>query len=336
MSDQFDDTPVGDPTLPDEELLRVNLAATGSYQWATWLADALRADPVIAPRVVEHDGWQTWGRPPPQFTFTPRFVLSHHTACGTTSTPDQCVQQVFYVDHGDTPAPIAQLLITRDLNVHIGAAGRANHAGSGTWPDGTEGNGMAIGIEVCNNGVGEPWSDGLVDTYARVAAAIFDYVGYPYTDRLDTHAAYTARKPNNSNVKIDPAGPATWRPQGGTWGLDEWRAHVEPYLRQVEPGPPINPPTTPGGTDDMAQVVAKDGKFACWVTNQCVRVWIDGSKGGSTGRGGSVALAQQLFECGQADGSVFDMSNDEMMQFVKKVGQLEGYGIVVGPDPGDV
>lgn len=336
MSDlnTFDDFPVGDN---DNDIALLRASMKGTYLWATWLADALRADPVLAPYVVEEPGWESRGRPPSDFSFTPHFVLSHHTACGTGTTPQQCIQQITYNGNSGAPPPISQLLISREPIVYILAAGRANHAGSGTWMDGTEGNGFAIGIEVCNNGTGERWGDLQVELYRRTAAAIFNHFGYYSTDRVDTHFAYTHRKPNNDNVKIDPAGPADFWPQGGTWDLGAWQNEVGKYIGDWPNPNPIPPKPNPNPeSDDMAQVVAKEGKYACWVTNQCVRTWIDGSKGGQTSRGGSLALAQQLFECNQVDGTVFDMSNDEMMQYVKMVGQLEGYGIVVGPDPGDV
>ena len=142
---------------------------------ATWLADALRAQPGL--KVVEHQGWQTRGRP---YTFDGSYgVLFHHTASakggGAAPSLGSCLN-----GRSDLPGPLCHVMVGRDGTAHVVAAGYANHAGFGgpLWNVPKDsGNKYLMGVEVENDGVGEPWSDTLLAACDRVFAAILTHQG---------------------------------------------------------------------------------------------------------------------------------------------------------------
>lgn len=104
-------------------------------------------------------------------TIHPRGVLEHHTAspAGSGDLPSlsTCI-------HGrrDVPGPLCQILIGRAGTVAVVTDGLANHSGAGNWPGITSGNDQLIGVEIENNGVGEPWSLGLLVVAAKVTARL--------------------------------------------------------------------------------------------------------------------------------------------------------------------
>lgn len=114
--------------------------------------------------VAEEPGWQTRGSD----QFNPRGLVLHHTAgAARGNAPSLAV-----CTHGraDLPGPLCHVLIGRDGTCHVIAAGRANHAGAGSW-NGLAGNASVYGIEVENIGTGaEPWTEELLDITARAAA----------------------------------------------------------------------------------------------------------------------------------------------------------------------
>ena len=175
----------------------------------TWLADVARDAGLL---VIEEPGWLTRGAP---FRHSIDGVIGHHTAfakgrpCPSTRT--------LIVGRPDLDGPLAQYQICRDAEVHVIAAGIANHAGTGRWPgignpSRAEGgvNGSTVGIEAENDGVGEPWPRVQMDAYAVLAAAVLDYIG---KDETHFAAHYEWRLP--VGYKLDPRG--TWLGTDGDW-----------------------------------------------------------------------------------------------------------------------
>lgn len=135
---------------------------------ATWIADALRDYQL---KVEEVRGWRTRGSE----SFAPAGVVVHHTAGssqGNAPSLNVCIN-----GRSDLPGPLCQVLVGRDGTCYVIAAGRANHAGAGTWA-GLRGNGSVFGIEAENVGtVREPWKPPLVDVMVRASAALIDGLG---------------------------------------------------------------------------------------------------------------------------------------------------------------
>jgi hypothetical protein len=190
-------------------------------------------------------------------------VLCHHTASPTTSTLDT---NLYVVKNGNAvaPGPIAQVMLWRDGTYYAIAAGKANHAGAGgpfsDWlpassPSNSLGNDRLIGIEAVNNGMGEPWSDAMLDAYEIGVAAILKHLGWDESRVLTHHEWAPSRK-------IDPAGPNGGRiaflPNSITWDGDSWRARIH---ERLNPPPPPPTPEPPVYDEDMG-TLWRDQRFA--------------------------------------------------------------------------
>ncbi len=145
-------------------------------------------------------GWQTRG----SSSFDPRGHVCHHDAGSNWSTPPG----ILISGRSDLAGPLCNFALGRDGIVWMVAAGRANHAGTGSWR-GLVGNASVWGTEANNRGTGEMWPDVQIDAYARLCAATCEFSGFS-AEMVCRHAEWTSRK-------IDPAGP--WH-DGHDWARD--------------------------------------------------------------------------------------------------------------------
>ena len=136
----------------------------------TWLAQVLKDAGL---KVAEQPGWEDRGRGPMGVV---RGVICHHTAGPKTGIMPSL--KVITDGRPDLPGPLAQLGLGRDGTWFIVAAGRANHAGAGSWKGVTAGNSSFIGIEAENMGTAaDPWPGVQMDAYKRGVAAILKKLG---------------------------------------------------------------------------------------------------------------------------------------------------------------
>ncbi len=136
----------------------------------TWLAEVLEDAGL---KVAEQPGWRTRGRGD---VGTIKGVICHHTA----GPPHGIMPSLGIVTNGrpDLAGPLAQLCLGRDGTFFVVAAGRANHAGGGSWQSITTGNSSFIGIEAENTGLtNDPWPAVQIDAYSRGVAAILKKIG---------------------------------------------------------------------------------------------------------------------------------------------------------------
>lgn len=198
-----------------------------------WLARALRTEGVT---VVEHPGWLTRGRELGDV----QGVICHHTAGptrGNAPSLGTCVN-----GRSDLPGPLAQIVLGRDGTAYVIAAGKANHAGTGSWR-GITGNSHVLGIEAENTGRGEPWGAAQYDAYVRCCAAICRHERLS-ADRVCGHKEWAPRR------KIDPA------------GIDMPAFRLKVAARLGRP-PTTTPPPEPGGflmaltDDEQRELLAK-------------------------------------------------------------------------------
>lgn len=252
-----------------------------TYRWLTDLDQALTAGGVdyveVGPSAADATGassWRTRGRPASTGPFDVAGVLCHHTAspAGTDAATDI---RVILAGNAEAPGPIAQLYVGRDAVCYLIAAGRANHGGRGRRPGIDTGgcadmNAALIGIEVGNNGIGERWTDPVIDLYGALVAALCEWYGWA-TPSVYLHAT-TGPPSGGCNSKIDPAGPWEREPSlvgSTTWNLDTWRGYVDEHRAAAPPEP--TPTPTPSQGDDMFinkgtyATFAAAGAFCSWI-----------------------------------------------------------------------
>jgi hypothetical protein len=136
----------------------------------TWLPDVLRAAGL---KVALVDGWETRGTDNVRKTLG---VICHHTA--TVGGGNMPTLGLLIKGREDLKGPLCQLGLGRDGTYYVVAAGRANHAGPGSWNGIVTGNSSFIGIEAENSGrKDDPWPEVQVDAYHRGVAAILAHVG---------------------------------------------------------------------------------------------------------------------------------------------------------------
>ena len=140
----------------------------------TWLADILRA---AGCQVREDDqSWKTRG----SITFEPRGLIIHATAGGLAQGNDSAYN-VLVNGRVGLAGPIAQVMVERGTGRwRPVCSGRSNHAKTG-WAGNCNGLGNTnlIGIEYHHaNTAAEPWTEQMLDNYARGAAAICRHMGW--------------------------------------------------------------------------------------------------------------------------------------------------------------
>jgi hypothetical protein len=212
-------------------------ALAADYEWATWLADVLRA---VGCSVVEYPGWKTRGRPRSAGRFQPRGVIWHHDASAKGPSPyvaKFCAEQG-RPDEG-IPAPLAQCWVCMGCKGahpvgtwHILAAGRANHAGTGRGWGGfpkDSGNAAAIGVET-DNTTGEPTPADMLRSLVSGTAAIMRRLRANPGTMLAGHKEYAlGRKTDPDDINMSTA-----------------RGEVaDEMVRQAQPGATPKPPTKP-------------------------------------------------------------------------------------------
>jgi peptidoglycan hydrolase-like protein with peptidoglycan-binding domain len=143
----------------------------------TWLPQVLEEAGL---KVSLVDGWETRGQGDVGDIFG---IICHHT--GTSNPQRLNMPTLRSLRDGRKasaklqalPGPLAQLGLARDGTFFVVAAGRAIHAGKGSF-QGVSGNRHFIGIEAENEGsMGDfPWPDAQLDAYQRGVAAILKHL----------------------------------------------------------------------------------------------------------------------------------------------------------------
>jgi len=214
--------------------------------YLTGMADWFRAAGL---KVVEYDGWKTRSRSSGGYdTGRPWGVMWHHTASNTSPEND-----ANYMCSGSPDRPIANLMIARDGTVWVLAAGATNTNGKGSgvvWskgrvPDDSM-NTYAVGMEICNSGVGEAYSEAQIDGAFGASIAVIQNLGLTPTD-LSEHNTYAPDR------KIDPATAAGvqggWKPDSstssGTWDVNDLISEHAARCHQQGPEPAPEPEPEP-------------------------------------------------------------------------------------------
>ena len=164
----------------------------------TWLPEVLEAAGL---KVAETPGWRTRGRAEMGRV---RGVMCHHTA--TRRGGNMPTLQLLIDGRADLSGPLAQLGLGRDGTFYVVAAGRANHAGRGSWEGVATGNSSFIGIEAENSGdAKDPWPAVQIEAYRRGVAAILKRIGAG-AEMCCGHKEYALPKGRKVDPDLDMAG----------------------------------------------------------------------------------------------------------------------------------
>lgn len=160
----------------------------------TWLADALQDAGL---KVMAMAGWLEAGGD----RFDPVGVLIHHTGgkIGLNAPSLNVVRNGRPQDNPPLPGPLCQILIGRDGTCYLIASGKANHAGRGgplslIPKDG--GNARLVGIELENNGLGEPYPPVQRATAEVATAVVLNHLGRPAANCWGHKEWAPGRKPD--------------------------------------------------------------------------------------------------------------------------------------------
>jgi len=244
----------------------------GMARYLTDFADILRSAGLT---VIEVDGWKTRARSggAPYQPGRPVAVMVHHTASGPRSDGQSDVN---YIISGSPVAPISNLYLDRAGVAWVCASGPTNTNGAG-GPLGTvpkdQMNAHAIGIEIANTGVGEPYPTAQQDAVVKMVRALCSSYGI---SQVYSHFEWAPGR------KIDPTGPSRWSPSGGKWNMDAFRTEV------------FNaPPTTKPKKVAMFRIRYRDASYAPnaytgLISNGPQLGWIsDGDGDTALGKGGA-------------------------------------------------
>jgi hypothetical protein len=169
-------------------------------------------------KVVEVAGWQTRG----SSEFWPRGSIDHHTAGSRYGNAPSLAVCIY--GRAGLSGPLCNVLIGRDGTCYVIAAGRANHAGAGSW-GGLAGNSSVFGIERENVGtIAEPFTTEQNEIAARAHAALIA----PHGARWNLVCRHQEWAPNR---KIDTHGIS------GTWLRHRVHELLTPAVTPQPPAP---------------------------------------------------------------------------------------------------
>lgn len=171
-------------------------------------------------RYIEYPDWRTRGRPGD--SGVRNGIVIHHT--GSMSQSDDYLNFLFVRGRPDEgiPGPLCNVSTDMDGDLHLGAAGRANHAGRGSLvtlqhvkaedyqgfakelqpgPDNVDGNDYYYGNEIRYDGA-RPMSPAAYRTALLHAASICDFYGWSALSVIG-HKEHTNRKDDPDHCPMD-------------------------------------------------------------------------------------------------------------------------------------
>lgn len=212
---------------------------TAPAYFAKWGVPFKEVDNALDGQVNGGEGWKTRSRSSGDFTDgKPRGIVIHHTASPISQSIGSALR---YEIHTADAEPIGNMTIGRDGIVYLTCAGASNTNGSGgPWLTSNEvvpmdtGNSRLIGVEAMNDGIGERWTDAMIDTYPKCIAALCDLInhecGWPnpmLSAGKDVMAHFEYGNVQVPNRKNDPFGPSPWNNfENRRWDMDLFRGTV--------------------------------------------------------------------------------------------------------------
>lgn len=230
------------------------------------LADKLRQ---AGCSVEEIPNWKTTSRTDDTSTYksgSPNHIMWHHTATNITAHQPhtKCFSEARNLQILEPNEPICNLAICPHGVWFVIAAGPTNTNGLGkdVWhsvgdpkrvPDNSM-NSYALGIEMLNNGVGEPYSDELLLAIKKGAPALCKaYMIGVFENRGHYEWAPTR--------KVDPAGPSPWvnNLSYNKWDMNKFRTSLQSWLTL---------PNIPPGDSEVEKIQVRGPSGRQYVTDR--------------------------------------------------------------------
>ncbi|MBK5221271.1 MAG: hypothetical protein JJE52_00020 [Acidimicrobiia bacterium] len=205
--------------------------------------------------IIEVNGWRERG----STAFNPRGSVNHHTA-GPASGNHPSLKVLINGRAGKNPlaGPLCNVSLARDGGVYLIAAGRANHAGKGSWRN-LKGNSSVWGLEIEHTGVLDtepPPSAEKLEIVHRIHAAFARCSGFDHSMVCQHFEWAPGRKIDL--VSVDP---------------EPFRSSVAERLRApVAPSAHLTHPTDSSKDDDemprwIVWSAGDDGDITTYVTD---------------------------------------------------------------------
>lgn len=237
-------------------------------------ADILRSKGLT---VEEIPDWKTTSRSDDRSVYSegrPTHFMHHHTASPITAhnSHDRCIRESRALQILEPNEPISNFAVCPHGCWFTVCAGPSNTNGVGVdvWhPSGhplrvpeNSMNSYAMAVEILNNGVGEPYTDGCQNALVIGTAALcIAYNVGAYENRGHFEWAPTR--------KVDPAGPSQWMnpaDKNKRWNMNAFRATIQDEInRQRNPAPS----PTPSLGDNMVSCINDNGGY--YLYDQFVR-----------------------------------------------------------------
>ena len=219
-----------------------------------WLEDA-------GVDVEGYPGWESRARGSGGYDpGRPWAVMWHHTASTASLEQDAA-----YCAEGDEDAPVCNALIGRDGRVVVIAAGASNTNGKGyamafshgTVPNDSM-NSYAVGLELCNNGIGEPYPAVQLDAAFATSLTIAARLDLE-PDDVGIHSHWAPDRKIDNATAAATAGtgfhPASIN-SSGSWALEDLRAELRARAGYLPPDPGPNPPDAATMRDHASMLAA--------------------------------------------------------------------------------
>lgn len=239
------------------------------------MADWLR---LAGLEVIEFEGWMTRGRSSGGYdSGFPVCMMWHHDASSPNTNPRSTAE---YACYNADAKPICNLQVDRTGKVWVLAAGATNTNGSGgpvTLPSGKtvpldKMNTQAVGMEICNNGVGEEYPAKQIDACFKTSIVIANNLGIPCDDAC-IHQVWAPTR------KIDPATAyavqGSFHPKSitssGTWSLTDLQAELRLRSQSL--------PLPDDGDDEVARSFVRHGdidtdRWNAYIVHSSGKFWI--------------------------------------------------------------
>jgi hypothetical protein len=236
--------------------------------------------------VEGYPGWETRARGSGGYDpGRPFCVMWHHTASTASLEADAA-----YCAEGDPDAPVCNAVIGRDGRVVVIAAGASNTNGKGyamTFSRGTVPNDAmnthAVGLEICNDGVGEAYPAAQLDAAFAVSLAVCANLDLEPDDVGIHHVWAPDRKIDNATAAA--VAGSGFHPRSvnssGSWNLEDLRTELlaraaytpDPGPTPPDPGPTPEPgpPGPPISEEEKSMMVAIDQNGTAWIGDGMIR-----------------------------------------------------------------